>query len=255
MKSFYEKSREDSRKIVVNRNDNHRFPLHFHRNLEILLLRKGEYEVFINGERYSVSSGQIAVIDSYDVHGYSSPMALDGEQDSCVVLIPYEYLGTFNARRKNLRVAASVFTDENLCDELLKIIDEYLVPRYTENVRRASVELFLALLFEKLQFTEEKGKDEVMLVRNMLAYIHENFQGDVSRGALAKALGYTEAHLSRVFHRYLKKRISEYVNELRLDYIERARENGDERTAIELIYEAGFNSQQTYYRFKKKSLR
>ncbi len=243
------------RKVVVNRSVNHNYPLHFHRNLEILLLKRGEYEVIINGENYLVSSGQIAVVDSYDVHGYSSPLALDGEKDSCVVLIPYEYLGTFNARRKNLRIAARVISDEKLCDELLKIVDGYLKTCYPESVKRAATELFLALLFDKMQFTEEKGKDEVILVRNMLAYIHENFQGDVSRGALAKALGYTETHLSKVFHRYLKKGISEYVNGLRLDYIERARENGDERTAIELIYEAGFNSQQTYYRFKKKSLR
>ena len=48
--------------------------------------------------------------------------------------------------------------------------------------------------------------------------------------------------------------IPEYVAKLRLDHVENARQNGDNRSLSALIFEAGFNSQQTYYRCKKKYL-
>ena len=56
-----------------------------------------------------------------------------------------------------------------------------------------------------------------------------------------------------IFHTYLGKGLSEYVNELRLSYIDSLIEDGDARSITELIYDAGFGSQQTYYRERKKA--
>ncbi|MBQ8308818.1 MAG: helix-turn-helix transcriptional regulator [Clostridia bacterium] len=92
-----------------------------------------------------------------------------------------------------------------------------------------------------------------MWIRSILAYIQQNYRAEISRKSIARALGYTEAHISRVFHRYLGVGLAEYINGLRLAYVKKLRANGDTRTTIELIYEAGFNSQQTYYRVKGKS--
>lgn len=253
MKGFYEKSREENQKVTVHRNSDYRFPLHFHRNLEIMLLKKGKYEIFVNGERYELTGGQIAVADSYDAHAYLGELPSQESSDGCVMMIPHDYLSAFNARRKNLRVAHPVVTDEKLCAELLLLVDRYLIPDHPEQVKRAAIDLILSLLYGSLQFTKEERKDEVLLVQSLLSYVYENFRGDVSRGALARAVGYTETHVSRVFHRYLNCGITEYVNALRLNYIEKEREKDGAKTATELIYESGFKSPQTYYRVKKKA--
>lgn len=115
-----------------------------------------------------------------------------------------------------------------------------------------ATELFLALLSEGATFVERKERGDEALVRKILLYIQAHYRDEVSRGVLAKALGYTEAHISRVFHRYISKGIAEYINELRLEYIRQRRKAGDKRTELALLYEAGFNSQQTYYRAKKR---
>ena len=108
------------------------------------------------------------------------------------------------------------------------------------------------MLAERLEFVESRSGDDRVLMRHILIYIQENYRQNLTRASIARALGYTEAHISRVFHRYLQIGISEYINNLRLAYIARLRADGDKRPTGELIFEAGFGSQQTYYRAKAR---
>lgn len=248
MKSFYELSRENT-SLDVQRNLPHEYPAHYHRTFEVFLLKKGSYELSINERLYSCGDGSVAIVDSFDTHAYKR-IAPVGED--CVIMIPYRYLMRFNARRKGMRVAQPVVTDARLCDTLLSIADTYMSRGEKELIREAGAELFLAVLSENMQFAEGKGRDEVELVRKLLASIYENFREDVSRETLAKIVGYTPTYVSRVFHRYLHVGISEYVNGLRLDYVQQMRQNGDARTLTELVYDSGFKSMQTYYRCKAK---
>jgi len=251
MKGFYEKNREDEGKLIVARNTKHIFPAHFHRNLEIFIVRKGEYRLSIGEQPLIVGSGMVAIMDSYEIHSYDARENIDA--DDCALVIPYDYVTEFTARRQGRSLKNTVVKDDALCKSLLKIVDEYLYEQSDKEVQKSAVHLLLSLLYPKLVWTNEKTREESLLVREILAYIQENYAGDVSRSMIARALGYTEAHISRTFHKYVKKGISEYVNELRLSHVERAIKNGDSRTVIELIYEAGFKSQQTYYRYRAKS--
>lgn len=251
MKGFYEKNREDEGKLIVSRNAGHIFPAHFHRNLEIFIVRKGEYRLSIGEQSLTVGSGMVAIIDSYEIHSYDARENIDA--DDCVLVIPYDYVTEFTARRQGRTLKNTVVKDDVLCQSLLKIVDEYLYEQADKEVQKSAVHLLLSLLYPKLAWTNEKTREESSLVREILAYIQENYTGDVSRSTIARVLGYTEAHISRVFHRYLNKGISQYVNELRLSHIDRALARGDNRSVIELIYDAGFKSQQTYYRFRAKN--
>ncbi len=251
MKGFYEKNREDEGKLIVARNTRHIYPAHFHRNLEIFIVRKGEYRLSIGEQSLTVSSGMIAVIDSYEIHSYDARENIDS--DDCVLVIPYEYVTEFTARRQGGSLKNPVVQDDALCKSLLKIVDEYLCEQADEEVQKSAVSLLLSLLYPKLVWASERTREESSLVRDILAYIQENYTLDVSRSTIARVLGYTEAHISRVFHRYLNKGISQYVNELRLAHINRVIARGDNRSVIELIYDAGFKSQQTYYRFRAKN--
>ena len=251
MESFYEKEREENKKTILNRNSDHTFPPHFHLNLEVFLVLHGEYALTVGGEEYMLTDGAIAVVDSYEVHAYRRIREVEGT-DTAVVVLPYPFLERFNEKRGGKQFAERVRIDASLCKKLLVFADEYLCKGQSEEVLSAAAELFLVLLSEGAAFVERKERGEEALVRKILLYIQEHYRGEVSRGVLAKELGYTEAHISRVFHRYIGKGIAEYINGLRLEYIRQRRKAGDKRTELALLYEAGFNSQQTYYRVKKK---
>jgi AraC-like DNA-binding protein len=197
-----------------------------------------------------MKSGQIVVIDSFDVHEYINS-GDEGFYD-CVLVIPYEFLGDLLAQKNGFRIENPIVEDAELCDKIIRLADEFLCKKESISVQKATFKLVWSLLVEKLVFVEEKNRGEVALIRRALIYLQENFKGDVSRKSLAQKLGYAEAHLSRVFNRYLRMGIAEYVNSLRLEYIEQKFAENNGAGLLEVIYDAGFNCPQTYYRAKKK---
>lgn len=246
MKGFYEQDREE-KGLAINRNGDHSFEPHYHANLELLLVGRGGYLVNVNENSYEIEDGELVVVDSYDIHSYRKNDNCE-KPNTCVVVIPYEYLGKFNERKQGARIENSVLKNPQLCEKLLQIIDGFLLKEQDENVLESGIDLALSLLCKELRFTEDKTSGEVDLVRKILSYIHENYQENITRMSIARTLGYTETHISKVFHRFVKKGISAYINELRLNYIEKKK---GEKTLNDLIFEAGFNSERTYYRYRK----
>ncbi len=250
MREFYENMRDQSEGVMVSRTENHIYPPHFHLSFEVMLVRKGGYDITLAGKKQSVEPGDVVLIDSYEIHSYDKRHKSLSESDDCVLVFPYRYLNKFNSMRENLSISEPIIRDGALCSELMEIADKYLSGG--NHISEAGVDLFFAMLFDKIKYTELRKKDEPSLVRRILVYISENFRSDCSRRKIASSLGYADEHISRVFNRYVGMGISEYVNGVRLEYIERLRRSGDKRPTIELIYESGFKSQQTYYRVKQR---
>jgi AraC-like DNA-binding protein len=253
MKGFYEKYREDASGIIVNRNSkNYAFRAHFHSNMELFIVGKGQYKVWRNDTQLDISDGAIVLFDSYDMHLYESGGSNEGDEnrDACVLLVPYRLLSRFNARRGEQEIVEPLIRDEILCKRILEIVDGYV--SQGGDTAEIAVELILSLLYDRLRFSERDKKGETELMRKILMFAQENYQGDASLIAASRALGYTEEHISRVFHRFAGEGLPQYVNRLRMEYVTRARENGDKRKMAELVFEAGFKSLQTYYRHAKQ---
>ncbi len=248
MNAYYENLRERDERLNVFRNHQHDFPPHFHNNVEIYILEAGEQAVVCNGEEYEMVAGDVAFFDSYDIHGYlptKTPCA-----GSCVLILPFAFLHNFRAFRKKGRVRSPLVRDRELATALLQIVDGVLLKTEDDNLKRAAVDMILAFLEQKLSYATEAGGEDITLVKQILEFIGENYRGDARLSTIATHLGYTEAHLSREFHKFLRQSIPSYVNRLRLDYVETEVRKG-EKTRTQLIYEAGFNNLQTYYRNKK----
>ncbi len=251
MKGFFEKFRDEDKIISVYRNRKHVYPLHFHSNMELYFCNKGKIDITIDNKKYSLSDGHIAVIDSYAFHSIDF-QSEDGFQDECCLILPYNLLTTFNNKRKNLKIDSPIIKDKETCKNILSLIDKYLTKNSSEFIKNNAVLLILSILIEKLSFSENSSSSEYDLFRKIISFIHENYRRPLSRSYVAQQLGYNESHISRVFHRFINLSISEYTNSLRIDYINRLIETGDERNMTELIFDAGFISPQTYYRVKRK---
>ncbi len=247
MKAFYEQHRETDEN-VKERNINHVFEAHFHQNIEIFAVNKGRYTISRNGETQEISDGEIAFFDSYDIHAYEK-MHID-EADDCVLIIPYSNAKKFNFLKNDRSVQDFIVKDQSLARQIINLADEYLANGFSKAVEQSVNELILSLLFEKLTFTEQKEKYKLELIRNLLLYANENFKENISLTTASKVLGYSEAYLSRTFHKYFKTTFPNYVNLLRLNYLENEKVKNPEKKITELIFESGFNSIQSYYRNK-----
>lgn len=249
MKAIYEQSREESSNIFIRRSEEHGFRPHFHINVEIYIIRHGNAEISCNGKEYRLSDGNIAFFDSYDIHSYEKTYT--NGVDDCVLIVPLKYLSKFNSLKKSAKIVCPVISDAELVDRVLQLIDCYVKNSNPEWVRASAVDLILSLIHEKLEYAQDDGSTDKELIMTILSFMNKNFKNDVSLKALSNALGYNPSHLSRTFRKYMNVGIPEYVNNLRLDYVEKACTDKNVKIT-ELIFDAGFKSIQSYYRNKKR---
>lgn len=248
MKGFYERHRDELEHTHKKRNGSHLYPSHFHQNVEIFILLSGDYYIMVNGEKRELSSGDILFIDSYDIHEYPD----ERDCESCVIILPYHLMSHFNRLRANRIPTESVIHSPKLTEELIYIVDTFLDNKRSDAVRDDAAELILSLIYSEMEFKEYEYRSEVSLMRKILFYIQDNYRGDINRNSIAHALGYTAEHISRVFNKHLHRSLNDYINSLRLTYVEYRLTEALPPSLTDLIYEAGFNSEQTYYRTKRK---
>ncbi len=256
---IYEQFRENCDIVILN-SGQYGFPVHFHMNTEIFILRKGNYTVSVNGKEYNMTDGCTAFFSSYDLHDYSLEYINEEgksmpceSSDSRVILIPPKYLTEFFAKTSNTRITKPVIHNPELCDSLIEITDRILNNKgISEEVKQAGVNLFLTLIREAFDFSLDTQKTDNTLIRSILTYILTHYKENVNVNKIAKALGYTPEHLSRTFHEYFSVSIPQYINTLRLEYIENKLKTDKKLAKSDVIYEAGFGCFQTYYRVKKQ---
>ncbi len=250
MNSYFELSQDNLKRVTVTKGKSFLFPSHFHQKLEVFILTKGNYYVSRNGKPLILSAGDIAVFDSYDIHSYDK---FDGDIEGLVIIIPLNTAEKFFKRKGGKKIYNPIISDPQLCNKIYQLGNEFIAPEEVDDtVRNGATELILALLEPKLDLSDKSHNDEITLAQNLLFYINQNFKNDINLKILAREFGYTSEHISRVFNHYLNVSLPEYINSLRLDYIENAISNGSKENITDLLFTAGFKSIQTYYRAKNK---
>lgn len=253
MKAFFEQTtqkigeRLNSVQFCANRN--YPYPAHFHSNLEMLCVKKGPYPVAINGETYIIDSGEIVIFDQYDIHEYLDKPTEFNEDRTLV--IPQQYLISFNAKRKNKKIVSPVIKSKEACDKVIMIIDTFIAPDLNdEQIVAPAINLILSVILKELRFSDEIMYD-ANLLKNILSVIYNNYRDDISLFSISKQLGYSPEHISRVFHKHSKLSIRDYVNQLRIEYIQEQQQLSG-KSETELIFDAGFKNPSTYYRQRAK---
>lgn len=254
---FYEQYRESANKVIIMRNIKVVYPPHFHMNIEVFIVKRGEFEVTLNEKKYAVTDDNVLFCSSYDVHGYDkeSISTIENNNDYAIVLIPPLLLKDFYTEKKDARPRVPIIKSAKLCENLLEITDRLLSDNnLSATVTRAAINLFLAYIETEFDFTNEKNSRSPNIIRDMLDYILKNYRENISLEKIAKHLGYSPEHLSRIFHSYFNQSVSSYINKMRLDYVENELKNKPKSKKIsDLAFEAGFQSIQSYYRARNNN--
>lgn len=250
MKVYYEKSRDDKPYIILAKNKSVLSAPHFHGAFEIFVVKKGNYLCSCNGKVFPIGDNSVTVFDHYDFHYYLQDNSKDSFQ--YIMTIPPKYLIKFNALRKGKCFTSNVIQDEKLCNDIIAILDMFGFSEERPYEAESVVNIIFSQIYYKLRFIEERQRlNDFDLIKKILVYIDENFKENISRKSLAKALGYTEAHISRIFHQYIGHSIPSHINTLRIEYIEQAKQAFPKANKTFLIMTSGFRSLQSYYRNKK----
>ncbi len=248
MAKFYEAHRSGNEGFMIAKDRRQYFPPHFHQNIEIFVCLSGSQEITIDGKTFVAEENSVVFIDSFIVHSYGKS---EGGKNA-VVIIPYYALDKFNAFRKGKILGVFHIKSEGLAKKIMTIIDEDLTEKSSEYTRYSAFNSITSSIIKEFGLMDGEVKSEDELINKILSFIAENFKTNITLKSVSKALGYAEGHISRIFHEYVDEGFCKYVNGLRLEFVERERKITDKKLN-ELIFDAGFNSIQTYYRAKKEN--
>ncbi len=219
---------------------------HFHSALELIYVQDGVMEATLNGTLYRVQGEELLLVPSYTVHRYLTPVT----SDTIVMIIPLSYIPAFQKifSRKffslchisNNPLVMEVARCMKCCCELNRNTPESMAIR-------GYIHVILALLAENIPLEDIQLRDDNSLMRNILSYLHNNYNHPLSLDKVADEFGYSASRFSHIFNKHIGCSISEYVNTLRCKQVAGMLLDGEE-SITQAAMSAGFNSMRTFYR-------
>ncbi len=236
-----------SYRIVDSRTE--RFTEHTHDYAELFIMLAGTGKHTVNDVTSTLQSGDVVFIRPSDVHRYGK---CDGEFTFLNITFTMDtldsalgYLGAgFPAEElmgAPLPPSASMSGAElRRLDDRLKVIGA-LSPADTDRRRTALRMLLIDLLSERFSGYTDGGEAMPPWLDELCLKMRSD--GNFAAGAerMIALSGKSREHLSRSVKKYLGQTLSEFINELRLNYIANMLRNSNLKIA-DIVFESGFNT-------------
>lgn len=238
--------REDCSFYIRNHKINVPFSLHRHEFFEIDIVISGKAQSNINGHVYNIEKGSILFFTPADFHD--------------IVPIGEEPLETYNIAFPTHMIFKQIWTfvpmscrfatlsPESFQSALLvceRLLKSYSNPSpATELFMKTGIEWCLFLLSDAADALSENVQYP-QDISAVLAYIYDNFTGQVSRDEAAAIMHVSPVYFSNLFHKHMGISFQEYLLNLRLDFARRLLSAGG-TTVSDTAHASGFNS-VTYF--------
>lgn len=224
---------------------------HFHNSVELVFVRRGSVLVHINGERLTLSEGDIAFVDRLSPHtGSYKDCGGDAEVYAIVASSAYlteigwlasEALPTRTERRAGV-------------DKIFELLD-WAYPQYdgmNKEMKVGFITLLLGMVSEYTGRTARSSEKNNRLIVDIMIYLNEHFRENISQGDLALRFGYEKTYLSRTFNRLMGMNLREYLNRIRIDAVMKERLKDPDAPIYKIAAECGFENLNTFYRAYNK---
>lgn len=223
--------------------ENSTFFAHFHKSFELIYVVKGELCCTIDGNNYTFSEGQFALIFPYQIHSWEIG---DGRIYICV--FSEGYVKSFLKSAAGHRAENPVFTvseavERYFLDTLYTDFPEYFNKPAPEN----SLEIKSALygichdFLKSVKLIKTQESPSGQLIIEMLKYISEHFKEDISLRTIATATGYNYQHISKVFNQKINMSFKAFLNWHRFEYAKELLAES-KKSITEIAHESGFQS-------------
>lgn len=238
---FYEQNADELYHFNFHRAENNYVTAHFHRGIELAFVCGGSVRIVINGEERVLHEGEISVANGYDVHYY------DGRDSSSIFVLLFG-----DHYKSDSMLAGKCFANFLTDREKNKVLFDYLglIPQsrpLNELLKKGIANTVLGLIVE-LYGLREKRTDEKYRFTEVLAYLEEHYREDITLDELSAQFGYTKNYFSTLFNRFTGTHLRNYLNDLRVEKVNKLVEDDKNITITGAVFSSGFNSLNTYYR-------
>ncbi|WP_400194908.1 helix-turn-helix domain-containing protein [Lysinibacillus telephonicus] len=251
---------------TINQNIHGHIPLHWHDEIQFVLIVKGEAIFQVNEDWILVKEGDGLFINSGCLH-----MAQDKEQSGCVYIClnisPYfvvsqelyttyvkPYIQATNL--PYLYIDANEIWAKNILDAILKI---YQLIEQKSQYYEIDITIQLALIWKNLidnGFKLEYVQTEILKsqrMKQMLSWIHEHYAEKILLEDIARAGQLSRSECCRYFKRFLKCTPLNYVIDYRIQKSLSLLQQ-DDCNITEVAYQVGFNSTSYFIKAFRDSM-
>ncbi|SEN45521.1 transcriptional regulator, AraC family [Amphibacillus marinus] len=185
------------------------YPEHLHRSFELVICREGSCLLSIEQTLFQLKKNELALILPFQSH-FIKTVAYS--QLDILIFSP-EYIDDFYTKVEDLAFDNPVIS---LADNLLATLQEPLFNTDSSYHRKSGLYHILYLFEQQRQLIYAKSHQG--LTAQMLIYIDQHFQENLTIEQLSTALGYSEAYVSKLIARHLNSTFPRLVNNVRINH-------------------------------------
>lgn len=222
---------------------------HFHKSIELYVVTAGEYDINVGGDRRRVKAGEIAFVDRFVPHSSGKIAGVDAEVFVLVASADY-FEGVPFLRKHTLPAFVEEREGFSRIADLLRWA--YTAGKMDEDATRGFVTLLLGLLRDYCGEIPRTGEKHTRMLADVMSYIGEHYEEDITLTSLSERFGYEPSYLSRLFNQTLNMNLREYLGRIRISAVKRLRAENPYLPLSLALYACGFRNENTYYRAYKR---
>ncbi len=221
---------------------------HWHRSLEFDIIWDDELLYYINGVEYRLDGESVCLINSMDVHRLIPQSERKGpEIIGFTLIIGYDFLKSLvQDIEESIFVLDGTEQTRAVRGRLVKMADIFFAqasPYWKAEIMEQVCGLIYYLCSSckhSRSVIPAHAETNVKEVRAMMEYIQEHYTEDIRQQELSQRFFYSREYMSKLFKRYTKCTIKEYLTQYRLQQSERLLFHTD-RSVTEIALTVGFN--------------
>lgn len=239
-------------------NDLRIIPYHWHRSAEMLYVKRGKLNIWMNKKKYELKQNDFIYINSKEAHSTQSP-----EDNEVIVLqIPGDFLETFS-NKESLYIHCNTveLSEHKQFDNIRELL--YHMYLYSERKDDAYYLKVYSLLFElgyilvknfkvkenDIDINTQKYLDRLSEICD---YMKHHYQESLSLNSIADEFGYSPQYLARMFQKYTGTTLLTFLNSIRLNAAFKQMMNTD-YSILTIAEENGFSNVKSLNKLFKET--
>lgn len=243
---------QGNHRLLLSRSGRLDYPMHLHNALELVFLTGGTTTVIHDGKRIPLSAGDVFLAFPNLIHGYENSRDIE-EYLMIIPVSPYlsAYHSTLTQKIPTDPVLRKGHWEHTGVPQLLELAYQDWNTA-SKHVIQGYILTIIGKLLPLLTLKDAPDANADAL-RCALLYIHEHYTQPLTRKDIAKAVGYTESHLSHMFSDVLKTSLTGYITSLRIgDALQLL--SGTDLSVSQIALSLGFGSIRSFNRAFQKDM-
>lgn len=244
-------------------------PLHWHDEMELIVIKKGSGVVSVELHTEIVSAGDIVLILPGQLHSISqnaeehmeyenillkSSMLIFGEEDLCAV----QYIRPLMAGQLYLEPFITPeltwYSDAARCIREIDRLCDLRPQGYQLAVKGFLFQFLFALVSNQKNkdFVPKTKTKSLQKMKTVLKFVEEHYPERISVQDMASLTFYSKSHFMKFFSQHMGMGFTEYLNDYRLTIASRLLASSDD-TVLEIAAKTGFDNLSYFIRlFRRK---